>query len=521
MSRKRISLILIIGIFFLNIFTSMYFMEDNFSESDKYIPARLYGLQKAGGQQGSIDLDPLEQVDTAQADANRLKDSNSEDSTSNQTQHVFRPSLGISGSGDDEVGIYDSAWDSTDGGNSLSVNLNSSGSNLLALAILCWDNYEYRALITSITFNGDSLTHLGTANEADDAIVSIYYLKNPDTGTGLPFSITFNESIYYQASAWFAILEEVNQTDTFGTVATYNDGTTNDAQVTVTTSRGDWVFGAVSGETTGHWTLVAPSTELYSYDFDHLNSAAASGNADDSSYIFHWTSTSSDHAAALGVAIHPVDKPPIINDFGVDDPGTGSPVFWANVTDKISSVANVTLKLNGTSFDMSLNGTGYWVYQPSQINFNDSYNYQISNASDSFGNYLTEGSSVKNVTFNFDALAPNVLQWKYSTSTNTFRANVSDAWGEVDKVIVEVTYHSKTLPVPSTRVMNFYQDFGINGLGYINDTMTMANGDIEFKIFVNDTFGNGFLSSTHPGVVWINHPPLVENLTLSPLPLYS
>ncbi|MFX1507563.1 MAG: hypothetical protein ACFFDC_15875, partial [Promethearchaeota archaeon] len=515
---KRLSIFLIVSIFSLNIFAMMYFIEKDFSESNKSIPTRLRG-EDPKNQQGSKDLDP-----SKQARAIPLKDSDiiSKDSPSNQTLIRFRPpSCSISGSNDGEIGIYDSAWDSTDGGNSLSVTLNSNGSNLLALAILSWDNYEYRALVTSVTFNGDPLTHLGTANEADDAIVSIYYLKNPDTGSGLPFTITFNESVYYQAAAWFSILDDVNQTDTFGPIATYNDGTTNDIQVTVSTINGDRVFGAVSGETTGHWFVDTPSTELYSYDFDHLNSAAANGNATGSSYSFHWTSSSADHAAAIGVAIHPIDAPPVINDFGVDDPGTGSPQFWANVTDKISSVANVTIKLNGTSFNMSLNGTGYWVYQPSQVNFNETFNYQISNASDSFGNYILAGSTIKNITFDYDALAPDVLQWKYSTSTNTFRANVSDSWGEVDTVIVNVTYHSKTLPDPATRVMSFYQDFGVDGLGYINDTFTMQNGDIEFRIFVNDTHGNEFLSATHPGVVWINHPPIAENLTLSPSILYS
>ncbi|UCE05597.1 MAG: hypothetical protein JSW07_18660, partial [bacterium] len=221
MCQKRFGLILIISIFFLNIIAIMYFIEEDFSESEKYIPAPLRGLPKTD-QQGSIDQDSSEQ-----ADANPLQDSNfiNANSASNQTHNLFQPSFGIS-SGGDNVGIYDSAWDYTDGGNSLSVTLDSSGSNLLAIAILSWNNYEYRALITSVTFNGDSLSNYGTVNQQDDAIVSIYYLKNPDTGSGLPFSITFNESLYYQASAWFAILEDVNQTDTFGPIASYKASTT-------------------------------------------------------------------------------------------------------------------------------------------------------------------------------------------------------------------------------------------------------------------------------------------------------
>jgi hypothetical protein len=51
----------------------------------------------------------------------------------------------------------------------------------------------------------------------------------------------------------------------------------------------------------------------------------------------------------------------------------------------------------------------------------------------------------------------------------------------------------------------------------MNDTLEMANGLMDFQIIVNDTSGNEFISSTHPGDVFSNHPPIAENLTLSPV----
>ncbi|MFW9904138.1 MAG: DUF2341 domain-containing protein, partial [Candidatus Thorarchaeota archaeon] len=223
---------------------------------------------------------------------------------------------------------------------------------------------------------------------------------------------------------------------------------------------------------------------------------------------------------SLGAEVIFDADPPVIEDFGIEDPGTGIGKFWAVITDAVSDVQTAKITINGTEYDMSKNTSGYWIYQHS-VDWLKNYVYQITNASDEFENYLAISTIEKNHFFNNDKKAPDVLQWKYTTPTNTFRANVSDSWGEVDIVIVNVTSHSTTLPDPFTQIMGFYQDFGESGLGYVNDTFMMANGDIEFKIFVNDTSGNSFLSSTHPGVVWINHPPIAENLTLSPSPLYS
>ncbi|MHA2305322.1 MAG: hypothetical protein ACXACU_07995, partial [Candidatus Hodarchaeales archaeon] len=492
----------------------VYHMVPVLSNPDNY-----QSVQKAMNRLGPIDRNPSEQTDEILKEDTNFVSGDSIDSVTNLTQHFFQPSFAIGSSSGNEVGVYDSDWDFTDGGSSLSVNLDSSGSNLMALAILSFNNRDparpqTQTSISSVTFNGDSLTNLGTSEESDDAHTSIWYLKNPDTGSGLSFSLTFNQSVYYQAAAWFAILDGVNLTNTFGPVATYAAGTTNDVQVIVTSTSGDRVFGGVCGETTGHWSVVAPSSELYSYDGASTNTGAAYGNATGSSYTLRWTSPSADHAAAIGVAIHPfIDTiSPVINDFGVDDPGTGFPQFWANVTDEHNSVANVTIKLNETSYDMSLNGTGYWVYQPSQVNFSDNYDYQITNASDTLGNYLVAGSSVENVTFDYDEVGPNVLQWDYFpelSTYGTFKANVSDSWGEIDTVIINVT-EGTILAGESWAVMT------LTASGYMNDTIEMDTGTIKFTITVNDTAGNSFTSSEHQDYVPIvNQAPEASGLTLS------
>ncbi|MHA2245220.1 MAG: DUF2341 domain-containing protein, partial [Candidatus Hodarchaeales archaeon] len=165
--------------------------------------------------------------------------------------------------------------------------------------------------------------------------------------------------------------------------------------------------------------------------------------------------------------------PPVIEDFGIDDPGTGTGKFWAIVSDSTSDVTSVKITINNTEYSMSNNNT-HWIYQHSGVEWQKTYEYLITNASDSLGNYVETNSSTKYYTFTYDAQTPDVLEWKYMTNTNTFRANVSDSWGELDTVIVNITSHSAALPDPPTQIMSFYQDFGVDGLGYINDTMAMS-----------------------------------------------
>ncbi|MFX0170679.1 MAG: DUF2341 domain-containing protein [Candidatus Hodarchaeota archaeon] len=204
---------------------------------------------------------------------------------------------------------------------------------------------------------------------------------------------------------------------------------------------------------------------------------------------------------------------PIINSFGVDDPGTGIGIFWAKITDTTSDIASAIVKVNDTEHSMSNNGT-HWIFQL-PVMYKGYYTYQITNTTDCLGNFITQNSSIKNHTFSLDKSTPDVIQSKFITSLNSFKANVTDSWGEIHTVIVNVTTHSLTI------VMVNYQNFSGNILGYVNNTLTMPNGDINFRIFVNDTSGNSFLSDPYPGVVFINHAPNITNIIINSIPYYS
>ncbi|MHA2405097.1 MAG: LamG domain-containing protein, partial [Candidatus Kariarchaeaceae archaeon] len=230
-----------------------------------------------------------------------------------------------------------------------------------------------------------------------------------------------------------------------------------------------------------------------------------------------------------------LDKtPPIINDFGTEDPGTGTGRFWTDVSDSISTVDSVVIKVNGTEYDMSFNGSK-WIYLTSvaygdtyeyQIAnaSGDTYEYQIANASDVRENYITSPSSTKFASFTEDSVSPDVVDWEYFPEEGvygTFKANVSDSWGTIDTVIVNVTEGT----VPQGERWAVMRNDSIQ---YVNDTVIMDSGSIKFVIFVNDTAGNSYTSSEHQGFVpVINHPPEAQNVTLSRssslelLPIYS
>ncbi|MHA2334453.1 MAG: DUF2341 domain-containing protein, partial [Candidatus Hodarchaeales archaeon] len=205
--------------------------------------------------------------------------------------------------------------------------------------------------------------------------------------------------------------------------------------------------------------------------------------------------------------------PPELVDFGITDPGNGDPEFWADVSDDYSGVESVTIDINGTEYAMSLNSSDYWIYQPASLNFGDYFDYQIVNASDYDGKYMTEKSEIKNIKFDYDIVAPSVDDWEYYDNIGdfgTFNANVSDVWGIIDTVIVNVTDRGVTAVMRNTSA------------GYINDTLDMESGPISFIIIVNDTKGNNYTSSPHPGYVPdVNHVPSVDNLIFSPDPLHS
>lgn len=134
------------------------------------------------------------------------------------------------------------------------------------------------------------------------------------------------------------------------------------------------------------------------------------------------------------------ENPPIINDFGVDETNDGHLKFYANLTDDLAIVEYTTIKINGTEFNMVQNESGIWVYQYSEVNFGDYFEYQIVNASDTFGNHLTMASMEKNFTCTKDITPPQVKSAYFLTNdelspTNlTFFAEIEEYDSGIDEI---------------------------------------------------------------------------------------
>ncbi|MFX0086837.1 MAG: LamG-like jellyroll fold domain-containing protein, partial [Candidatus Hodarchaeota archaeon] len=223
-----------------------------------------------------------------------------------------------------------------------------------------------------------------------------------------------------------------------------------------------------------------------------------------------------DPSSFYSIGVQEMDKiPPQINDLGVEDKGEGTPIFYANVTDDLSPIKNVLIEINGSVYDMKQDISGLWIYQCPWVNFGEYCEYQVVNASDAHDNWLVSKSKMMSYIFNKDTLPPDVLQWEYILDTHSFEANVTDYWGEIDTVIVNVTtYNIAATMVPIAIASN-------KVFIYKNDTLEIPNGPMKFLIFVNDTSGNKYYSPLHSGYVLINHAPIVKNITLNPLKLYS
>ncbi|OLS26891.1 MAG: hypothetical protein HeimC3_06480 [Candidatus Heimdallarchaeota archaeon LC_3] len=199
---------------------------------------------------------------------------------------------------------------------------------------------------------------------------------------------------------------------------------------------------------------------------------------------------------------------PTIENFGVEDLGKGQATFWANITDNRAGVDTAFIEINNSDFELNFNGS-LWIYQQS-VNFNGFYEFRIINSSDFAFNINSTPTNYLNHTFSLDNVAPNVIDWEYYSEIGlygTFNANVSDSWGTIDKVLIIVTNRgNKTAVMQNT------------ANGYINNTLVLAEGLIDFVIQVNDTAGNFEESEIHTDyVTGTNVPPSAENVTITPL----
>ncbi|MFX0151905.1 MAG: DUF2341 domain-containing protein [Candidatus Hodarchaeota archaeon] len=133
---------------------------------------------------------------------------------------------------------------------------------------------------------------------------------------------------------------------------------------------------------------------------------------------------------------------PSITDFGVNIDHEDQLTFYAVAIDDFTSVEMVTIAINGSLFSMAKNESGFWVYQHSPVNFGDYFIFWIVNASDSFGNYMSECTNEKYYRFTFDFTPPQVIQAYFIPNdrlnpTNlTFYAEIKESGSGIEDIIL-------------------------------------------------------------------------------------
>ncbi|MFX1508079.1 MAG: LamG-like jellyroll fold domain-containing protein, partial [Promethearchaeota archaeon] len=149
------------------------------------------------------------------------------------------------------------------------------------------------------------------------------------------------------------------------------------------------------------------------------------------------------------------ENPPRINDFGVNATGMECLIFFSDLTDDLTIVENVTIRINGSDYEMEQNKSDFWIYQYPIAKYGDHFTYQIVNASDSFGNYLTNSSMEKNFTYTVDLSPPRVnnayfvLNDEKNPINLTFFAEIEENDSGIEEILLsyyfEETNHSDNL----------------------------------------------------------------------------
>ncbi|MDV6029059.1 MAG: DUF4347 domain-containing protein [Phycisphaera sp. RhM] len=161
--------------------------------------------------------------------------------------------------------------------------------------------------VTSITYNGDSLSLVGTRVDGD-ARVEIWSLVAPDVGT---YNVDINFSGTSDGNtAGVMTFTGVDQSTPLGTFAS-GAGVGGSGSVTVSSSTDDLVFAAIAVDDAADYDLVPGTGQTETWDLiggPNIN-GGGSTEAGAASVVMDWTWTGSDNWAAAGVSINSMVYP--------------------------------------------------------------------------------------------------------------------------------------------------------------------------------------------------------------------
>jgi hypothetical protein len=202
---------------------------------------------------------------------------------------------------------------------------------------------------------------------------------------------------------------------------------------------------------------------------------------------------------------------PSVTNYGVDDPGTGSATYWAQLTDDFG-VQSAQMTVNGTPHALSLNGSGYWTYLSTGNAYGSGTIYSVSSVIDTSSNSIFPAGT-QSYTFLNDNVIPTVnsaIYYPNSTQSGstiyngTFKVDISD-YGIISNVRVNVTTRNEIVDLSYN---------GSSGL-YETNSLFLTYGSFSFVVIVNDTAGNLRISNSYSGSQ-SNYLPEALNIQVTP-----
>ena len=163
---------------------------------------------------------------------------------------------------------------------------NANGSN--KLLVVGVSAQQPGGSVTSITYNGNSLTKLGTISNSSQTRIEIWFLKSPQVGTA---NVVVTNSQSENGIIGVMSFAGVNQTTPFGTLATaQGSGTT--ASVSASSAVGELVYSVVAfNNWSASLTPGSGQTEYWDQTINSSVTGSGSTKAGAASVSMQWTST--------------------------------------------------------------------------------------------------------------------------------------------------------------------------------------------------------------------------------------
>ncbi|NHJ02924.1 MAG: hypothetical protein EAX86_12380 [Candidatus Heimdallarchaeota archaeon] len=206
---------------------------------------------------------------------------------------------------------------------------------------------------------------------------------------------------------------------------------------------------------------------------------------------------------------------PIVHDYNVSDHEDGSLLFYANVTDEESLVQQVVLRINNSYYYMSLNSSGFWIFETFAY-YNILLNYSIHAAIDSVGNENNDTIHPKyGLVIPQDSFNPIIYDLSHNLTedhekgfvvfhatveeTNIFQSGVDRSSIMILLSIYNGTWENTSWPLYAIGEITYEFEYTFN----FNDT-------VVYRIMAADNAGNINWGYEHIAVIGDNSMPQIS-----------